>query len=353
MQRLMGGTMRAADYIKDKAAVLLVHTAGLLFLSFFLKLAGNSSTDIWLIGTAWIVTGTVYLLQDFYRRRRYFEKLSVLLDDLDNRYLIAEVMEPSPRLEDRLYREVLRKSNKSVIEKIHMLEDAQKDYKEYIERWIHEVKLPLTAARLMCENNKREESRKLLAELGKIEKQIEQALFYARMEHPYQDYLIHRVNVRDAVLTSIAGSKPYFIQAGMQILLELPEKSPVFVCTDEKWVVFLLDQIFANCIKYRSAENPCVKIYAKEGKQQISLIIEDNGIGIAKEDIRRIFEKGFTGENGRIGKKSTGIGLYLCKGLCDKLGIGIACESKKGEFTRIIFTFPDSDFHVSCNLSKV
>lgn len=345
--------MKAVDYFKDKAGALLLNVAGMLFLCFFLKLTGNTNVDIVLIESVWGIMVIIYFLQNFYCRKRYFDKLTVLLEELDNRYLIAEVMEPSVKLEDRIYREILRKSNKSVIEKIHMLEGTQKDYKEYIERWIHEVKLPLTAARLMCENNKSEENKKILAELGKIEKQVEQALFYARMEHPYQDYLIHSVNLRETVLSSIAGNKFYFIQAGMEIFLEITEDNPVFVCTDEKWIIFLLDQVFANCMKYRKKENPYIKIYTENGKQQISLIVEDNGIGIAKEDLGRVFEKGFTGENGRIEKKSTGIGLYLCKGLCDKLGIGIACESKKGEFTRIIFTFPTSDYHVYGNLSKM
>lgn len=336
--------MNLLNYLKDKAVVLLIQMTGLFFLSFFLKLAGNSDADIFLIIVIWFLILTAYLLIDYYHRKNYFSRLFSLLDTLDKKYLISEVMESSFYLEDRIYREIIRKSNKSVIEKIYALEDAQKDYKEYIEQWIHEVKLPLTAARLICENNPNKEGRRILLELGKIESQVEQALFYARMEHAYQDYVIHRVNLREVVLTSIAGNKPYFIQNGMQISLELPEETLLNVSTDEKWLVFLLDQVFSNCMKYRRQENPCIRIYAERRKQQISLIIEDNGIGIAKEDLRRVFDKGFTGKNGRAEKKSTGIGLYLCKRLCDKLGIGIVCESKEENFTRIIFTFPNSDF---------
>lgn len=345
--------MRLTDYLKAHAAVLLAHIAGIFFLSLYLQLVGNSNTDIVLILVVWIGIIALFFMVDFYRRRNYFKKLFALLEDLDNRYLISEVMEPSERLEDRLYREILRKSNKSVIEKIHRLEDSQKDYREYIETWIHEVKLPLTAAMLICENNKGEESKRLLTELTKIERQIQQVLFYARMEYTSQDYLIHKVEIREMVQTVIAADKSYFIQSGMQISLELSEENPIWISTDEKWVGFMIDQVFSNCIKYRREENSCIHIYAKQGKQQISLLIEDNGVGIPKEDIRRIFDKGFTGKNGRTGKKSTGIGLYLCKGLCDRLGIGISCESKEGVFTRIIFTFPNSDFQNPGNLSKM
>lgn len=345
--------MRATEYLKDHAMMLLAHITGIFLLSLYLYLIGNSTTDIALIAVTWIGAVLLFLFVDFHRRRAYFKRLGKLLEDLDNKYLISEVMEPSARLEDRLYREVLRKSNKSVIEKINALEDSQKEYREYIETWIHEVKLPLTAAILICENNKDDKSKRLLSELLKIEKQVQQVLFYARMEYTSQDYLIHKVELRNMVLTAINANKQYFIQSGMQISLELSEETPIWVSSDEKWVVFILDQIFSNCLKYRREENPCIRICAVRGKQQVSLIVEDNGIGIAKEEIRRVFDKGFTGKNGRIGKKSTGIGLYLCMGLCRRLGIGLSCESEEGIFTRILLTFPDSDFQNPDNLSKV
>lgn len=339
--------MRLTEYLKDRAGIFLLHIGGLLFLSFFLKLSGNTNTDIILVVFIWVLAAIIYFGTDFYCRRKYFRQLFLQLEKMDRRYLISEVMEPSWRLEDRLYREVLRKSNKSVIEKIHELEDAGREYKEYIEQWIHETKLPLTAARLICENRPSEESRMLLLELGKIERQVEQALFYARMEHAYQDYIIYPINLRETVLTAIAQNKPYFISCGMQISLELSEEE--IVSGDEKWVVFLLNQIFSNCMKYRRESAPQIHIYTQRGKQRCSLIIEDNGIGIAPEDCKRIFDKGFTGKNGRMeGRgtetKSTGIGLYLCKRLCDKLGIGIICESEQQKFTKLILTFPDSDF---------
>lgn len=345
--------MGLTEYIKDHAAVLLIHTAGILFLSVYLLLMGNSRTTVFLIVVVWTGSVVLFFAVDFYRRRKYFREMYTLLEELDKRYLISEVMEPSERLEDRMYREILRKSNKSVIEKINKLEDGQRNYREYIEAWIHETKLPLTASMLICENNKSEECRRIQTELLKIEKQIEQVLFYARMEYTSQDYLIHRVDLRDMVLTAITANKPYFIQCGMQISLELPEETPILISTDEKWVIFMLDQVFSNCIKYRRSDGPSICIYARKGKNQYSLIVEDNGMGIAPEETGRIFDKGFTGKNGRKGKKSTGIGLYLCKGLCERLGIGISCESEEGVYTRIIFTFPDSDFQHPGNLSKM
>ncbi len=345
--------MKLIHYLEDKASVLLINGAGLFLLSLFLRLSGSRSTDVLLIAVLWLFILFTWLLADFHHRKKYFSRLFAQLAELDQPYLISEVMESTPRLTDRLYREILRTSNRSVIEKIHCLEDGQRDYKEYIEQWVHQVKLPLTAARLICENNTDKDSPRLQMELGKIDQLIEQVLFYARTEHAYQDYLIHPVNLRQAVLSAIAENKAYFIQKGMQIDLDLPETAPFIVSTDEKWVVFLLNQIFSNCIKYSRGSSPGVRISARDAHQRVILIIEDNGLGIAKEDLGRIFDKGFTGKNGRTGVKSTGIGLYLCKRLCDKLSIGIACESVENQFTRILLTFPDSDFHKSSNLSKM
>lgn len=173
------------------------------------------------------------------------------------------------------------------------------------------------------------------------------------MEQVYKDYMIHSVNLKNVVLNSVRRNKLYFIQGKMQVNVEFDD---IMVSTDEKWIEFLLNQIFLNAIKYRTNENAHIDITTNKQDKNIELIIEDNGIGIPKEDIGRIFEKGFTGSNGRrdikkdnstdynVSKKATGIGLYLCKNLCDKLDIGIRCESEEGRYTRMILTFPDSDY---------
>lgn len=334
--------MSMMEYVKDKAGVLILNMTGMLLLSFFLSVIGNSGTDILLIVIVWTAIIFVWMSFDYDARRRYFHKLMQLLEELDERYLISEVMEKPHRIEDQIYREVLRKSNKSVIEKIHELETAQREYKEYIESWIHEVKTPLTAMELICENHPGEETKHIRNELLKVDGQVEQVLYYARMERTYQDYRIHPVDLRETVIQAVKKNRQYFIQNQMQVMVEM---ETVFVSTDEKWVGFLLDQIFLNAIEYRKQEEPVIRLSTERGENSISLIVEDHGVGIAKEDIGRIFQKGFTGKNGRSAGKSTGIGLYLCSRLCEKLGIGITCRSEEGAYTKMILTFPDSNHH--------
>ena len=118
------------------------------------------------------------------------------------------------------------------------------------------------------------------------------------------------------------------------------------VSSDEKWVEFILRQLFSNSMKYRRDQGAKITIYGEQSKGQKSLIVEDNGWGISREDIGRIFEKGFTGKNGRrADTHATGMGLYLCRRLCEKLQIGLICQSQEGSYTRMILTFPDSDFN--------
>ncbi len=335
--------MRFWDYLKSKAPVLLLNGAALLALSLFLLLLDTMGTAVILIAVVWILVLAAYLAVDFLLRRRYFLELLSILDELDQKYLIAEIAKPGRRLEDRLYWEVLRRSGKSVIETIHRLENSQKEYKEYIESWIHEVKSPITAAHLICENRKDETAGRMLPELDAIENEVEKVLYYARMEQVDRDYLIHPVNLRETVLSVIRSEKRHLIQCGMQIDLDMEEE---IVSTDEKWVEFIIKQIFSNSMKYRRETGSRLTIRTENGEKQKSLVIEDNGCGIATEDLGRIFDKGFTGKNGRrMGSHATGMGLYLCRRLCEKLGIGISCESEPGQLTRMILTFPDSDFN--------
>lgn len=377
--------MRLEDYIRDKAGVLLLHGAGMLFLSIFLLASGNHMSVVILVLIAWILILFAYFGGYYLSRRRYFQELQQLLEELDERYLLAEVMKPSWRLEDKIYQEILRKSNKSVIEKIRQLEDEQQEYKEYIESWIHEAKTPITAMSLICKNlsavlfsshpagtegnpdseapgrmesgaaeeenenclsRKNEEKeylRRMEMELGKMENQVEMVLYYARMERAYQDYLIKKTPLRPVVLDAIRRNRIYFLENRMQIDLQMDEVS---VSTDKKWVLFLLNQIFSNCIKYRRESGAQILIYTERREKSLSLIVEDNGCGIKPEEIGRIFQKGFCGSNGRKDQRATGMGLYLCRRLCDKLEIGIRAESQVDRYTRIILTFPDSDFNV-------
>ncbi len=194
--------------------------------------------------------------------------------------------------------------------------------------------MPIAASKMIIENNKTTVTKSINEELDKVENYIEQALFYARSNTVEKDYYIKKSNLKEIVNESIKKNKNLLIQE--KILLNIHDLD-VIINTDSKWIVFILNQIIQNSIKYRKKEDSLsIEIYAVQKKEKVILYINDNGIGIKKGEIARVFEKAFTGTNGRLSnKKSTGIGLYLCKKLCDKLGIKIELNSNENEGTQI------------------
>jgi len=181
---------------------------------------------------------------------------------------------------------------------------------------------------------------KVLAELENINRCAEQALYYARSEHTEKDYSIREMSLADVVHGAIADNKYLLRQCDMAITVDDLE---IVVYADDKWVRFILNQIISNAVKYRSPEQPVLHIFTERSGDQVLLSVADNGLGIPESDLPRIFEKGFTGQNGRTIHSSTGIGLYLCKRLCDKLGIGLAASSS-GSGTTITLSFHINDF---------
>ncbi len=196
---------------------------------------------------------------------------------------------------------------------------------------------------MVIENNKNSVTKSIDEELDKVENYIEQALFYARSNTVEKDYYIKKNNLRDIINESIKKNKNSLIQNRVTINIHDIDET---VYTDSKWIVFILNQIIQNSVKYKTQDNNSeIEIYSKQGKEKIILYIKDNGIGIKKGEITQVFEKGFTGTNGRLqNKKSTGIGLYLCKKLCKKLGIWIELNSIQNEGTEIKLVFPKGTY---------
>ena len=230
-----------------------------------------------------------------------------------------------------------------MIENVNKYKFLQEDYKEYIEMWIHEIKIPIATSKMIVENNKNETTKSIDEELDKVENYIEQALYYARSNAVEKDYYIKKSSLKDIVNECIKKNKTVLIEE--KIAINIHDLN-LYVNTDSKWITFILNQIIQNSIKYRKRqEKNEIEIYAKQAKENITLYIKDNGMGIQEGEITRVFEKGFTGTNGRtLNKKSTGIGLYLCKKLCNKLGIAIQLESVQNKGTEVKLIFPNSSY---------
>lgn len=195
---------------------------------------------------------------------------------------------------------------------------------------------------MIVENNKSEITESINEELDKIDNYTEQALFYARSNTVEKDYYIKKINLKELVNSVVIRNKKSLIQNNIGVEINGLE---INVYSDVKWCAFILNQLIQNAIKYSKDDNRKIEIYAKENKDNVILYIKDNGIGIKDSEVSRVFEKGFTGENGRRkGQKATGIGLYLCKKLCDKLSLGLELKSEENVSTEVSLTFPKNSF---------
>lgn len=335
--------MKFKDFIEEKIIQIILLIFALATIEIFLimyKFAIFIKIYIPIIIFIMYFTG---LLIEYLQKNEYYSNINNILDELEDKYLITEIINEPYFIEGKILEDILIQVNKSMIENVNKYKYLQEDYKEYIELWIHEIKIPLATSKMIIENNKSKVTENIDEELDKIENYIEQALFYARSNAVEKDYYIKKIKLQEIVNECIKRNKNILIEE--KVILNLHDLENE-VNTDNKWVTFILNQIIQNSVKYRKKDvNLQLDIYSEKQKENVILYIKDNGIGIKEGEINRIFEKGFTGTNGRISnKKSTGIGLYLCKNLCDKLGISIHGSSKEIEGTEISLIFPNSSF---------
>lgn len=331
--------MSGRQYLKNQLPVLLINLLGMLALALFLIASGNNIQTVLFILVVWLIVLASCLLFFYFSRKKYLNKLLDMTEELEEQYLLPEIMQKPEKADEQVFYQIMKMAEKSMLERIGEVQRERKEYKEYIEQWIHEVKTPITAIKLICENNRCSFTRDLMAELENINRFTEQALYYARSEHTEKDYSVREIRLSDVVHGAIAGNKYLLRQNNVAVTVENVEYS---IYSDDKWLRFILDQLISNAVKYR-IDQPVLHFSAVKENDRVILSVEDNGIGIPQSDLPRMFEKGFTGQNGRTIHSSTGIGLYLCKRLCDKLGIGISASSE-GKGTTISLSFRINDF---------
>ena len=332
--------MNGKAYWKQQIPLLFLNFLCMIALAVFLWVNGNRPDSIFLVLAIWLLILAVWLWKSYRDRKGILDELLRITEQLDERYLIAEVMDKPERAEDQVYYHILKMAGKSMLEQIGAVRRERIEYKDNVEQWVHEIKTPITAMRLLCENHRFGLTKELLVELEKVNRFTEQALYYARSEHTEKDYSVREIRLFDAVHQAIAENKYMLLQNGVKIELQETDDT---VYSDEKWVCFILNQIIVNSVKYRT-EQPIINVYIMRQGSTVVLCVQDNGIGIDAGDLPRIFEKGFTGKNGRsAAQDATGIGLYLCKRLCDKLDIGL-CADSMGQGTTLRLSFHVNDF---------
>lgn len=226
------------------------------------------------------------------------------------------------------YQEIIEKLKEE--EKIHARKTTS-DYNnmvEYYTVWAHQIKTPIASMRLALQSEDSDFARKLGSDLNRIEEYVEMVLTFLRLDSDSTDYVIKETGLDDIIRPVIRKFSRDFISKKLKMEFTPTERK---VLTDEKWLAFVIEQVISNAVKYTNSGG--IKIRMEEPD---ILTIEDTGIGIAAEDLPRIFENGYTGFNGRVDKRASGIGLYLCRRVCENLGHKINAESTLGEGTKIV-----------------
>ena len=332
--------MKIRSYIKDKFVDFILWFLMILIIELFLIMFKVVNSLIIVVSITLIIFMIIIHSYDYYRKKEFYQDFNTKLKQLDKKCLISELIKKPDFLEGQILCDSLYEIDKSMYEEIETYFQNIKDFKEYIELWIHEVKLPIASSKLMIHNHETNE-RKLKEQINRIENYVEQVLYYTRLENSEQDYLLKKCNLKDIINNVIKRNQDSFLYQKIKIKIGDINKT---VLSDSKWLEFIINQIVSNSIKYRGKEN-CKISFNVIKKENIILEIIDNGIGIDQTDIKHVFDKSFTGNNGRLVSSSTGMGLYISKLLCDKLGHKIMIESKVQQYTKVSICFEDEEYY--------
>lgn len=353
-------------FLREKLYFFLLAAGTLVLLLLFLTALRTSPEAIAVVVFLFLSFTAIAPTVEYWRRRNFYRQLLQNIASLDRAYLVLETLREPNFYDGRVLYEALYAINKSMAETAQSYELSEREFREYIEMWIHEVKTPLATLSLMLKD------RKIAAQINRLDSYVEQVLYFARAENAERDYLIKPVSLAKIVGAVATKNQDLLLMSRVDLFVDDLDRE---VFTDSKWLEFILNQILLNSIKYQST---AIKISATADEEETILTIVDDGVGISAKDLPRVFDKSFTGENGHItnskdagkthrspnnkaasennhlpnskitsgnSQKSTGMGLYIAKTLCDKLGHQISIASPERQGAIVTITFPHHDYY--------
>ncbi len=279
------------------------------------------------------VFGILFFVLGYLRREKKYKRLFQISETGG---IVSESLPKPDCMTEREYQKILLRSEEEYRKQREEWQAARKDMNDYYATWVHQIKAPIAVMRVLLQQEDTPINRELTGELFRVEQYVEMALCYVRLGEGASDLVIKEYPLADMIRKAIRKYAGQLIRRKLRVIYE---GTDICVLTDEKWLVFIIEQLLSNAVKYTVSGN--VTITVDREKKQLS--ISDTGIGISPEDLPRIFEKGYTGYNGRLDKKSTGIGLYLCRTAADKLGHKLTAQSTVGKgssFTIDLSSYP-------------
>lgn len=335
--------MKFINYLKDKLYFILISLFSHFIILLILFAFKSDKSLIISISIILFATFASLILIDYLRKKRFYNNLLSNIEKLDKAYLVLETLNKPEFYEGELLYQALYEINKSMNERVRGEEEQLLNFKDYTEMWIHEVKRPLASLVLTLNNHNNILDRKTKNILKRLEDYVDQVLYYVRSENAEKDYYIKETDLSKVIKNVGIKNMDDLLDNEVDFIVD---KTTYKVTTDSKWLEFILNQIINNSIKYKkNIDNSYIKIYVEDKKNTTTLIIEDNGIGITSSEIKQVFDKTFTGTNGRDKSASTGMGLYIAKKLCKKLGHKIEIESIENEYTKVSITFAKNKYY--------
>lgn len=319
------------DYLKKTYSIYLLYLS-FICCKFVVFIICQTLTDliIYMLGIYLFII-LVYFFKDYRKYKNHHQNLKYIKEDLD----FLDDFPQDIYLEEKIYQEMIQQLQKKAFQLSKENQQKYNDMIDYYTKWVHQIKTPIAGLKLIIQNDYPDE--KMLVELLKIEQYVNMALQYVRLDHIHHDLSFQKVSLDELVSQEIKKQSLFFFQKNIKVDYQIQDQQ---ILTDEKWSSFAIEQVLSNALKY--TKEGSITFY-NEGEK---LYIKDSGIGIKESDLPRVFEKGFTGFQGRNDKKASGLGLYLCKNIFDQLGHLISIESKVGQGTTVCLDFSKKEIFI-------
>lgn len=319
------------DYLKKTYAVYLLYFLFVCCTFIVLMICQMLSDLIVYMLCLYLFIILIYFFKDYRKYKNHHRNLEYLKENLD----FLDDFPQDIYLEEKTYQEIIQQLHKKAFQLSKDNQQKYNDMIDYYTKWVHQIKTPIAGLKLIIQNDYPDE--KMLVELLKIEQYVNMALQYVRLDHIHHDLSFQKVSLDDLVSQEIKKQSLFFFQKNLKVDYQIQDQQ---ILTDEKWSSFVIEQVLSNALKY--TKEGSITFYNDHEK----LYIKDSGIGIKESDLPRVFERGFTGFQGRNDKKASGLGLYLCKNIFDQLGHLISIESKVGQGTTVCLDFSKKEIFI-------
>lgn len=330
----------AGTFLRDKIAVVAIALLVIAFITFLLVILGVTIDAIVLIDSTLAACVVLALVLEYRRRASFWKDVETAIEALDRTRYIGDLVDEPSFSEGRLALDAMLALTQLNKDELGELRTQNHDRAQYTELWVHEVKTPLAAAKLVLDRMHGPDVAKLKIELERIEGLVEQALFAARSDTLVNDYLIREVRLADAVGEACKSNMCYLASCGVTLNMQVDPQ--VTVMADRTWLAFILNQLITNAAKY-DASTITFTTYEEgnEGPHACTVLeLRDDGCGIPAADVPRVFDRGFTGEVGRAHGSATGMGLFLVARMCAQMGLDVLLASEESIGTRVQIKFP-------------